>query len=87
VPDIVFRQRRCLVLVHGCFWHRHSCANGMRLPKSRVQFWRNKLQANKARDARTCATLRELGWRVLVVWECELAKPERLARRLQRFLG
>lgn len=86
-PDIVLRARASVILVHGCFWHRHSCFNGKRLPKSRVRFWRAKLEANKARDARTRAELRRLGWRVLVVWECEAADPDELAKKLRTFLG
>lgn len=85
-PDIVFPSRGKIIFVHGCFWHRHRCKNGQRLPKSRRAFWRAKLEGNKARDARTRRKLRRLGWDVLVVWECQLKNIERLERRLRMFL-
>jgi DNA mismatch endonuclease (patch repair protein) len=85
-PDIVLRSRRCVILVHGCFWHRHACPNGRRMPKSRVAFWRAKLDGNAARDKRTRARLRRDGWRVLVVWECQLRDLDKLAARLRAFL-
>ena len=86
-PDIVLRSRRCVIFVHGCFWHRHFCRNGQRLPKSRVAFWRVKLEGNAARDKRTRAIFRREGWRVLVVWECQLRDVDKLAARLRAFLG
>jgi DNA mismatch endonuclease (patch repair protein) len=88
-PDLVFRKRRKVIFVHGCFWHRHSAASCKlaRLPKSRLDFWRPKLQSNHLRDARNLAALRRSGWRVLVVWECELTDKMRLRRRLKTFLG
>lgn len=86
-PDIVFRSRRSLILVHGCFWHRHACFNGRRLPKSRLSFWRPKLEGNKRRDAAVRAKLRRDGWRVLVVWECQTLDHAKLGKRLTAFLG
>ncbi|MCC7387978.1 MAG: DNA mismatch endonuclease Vsr [Phycisphaerales bacterium] len=85
-PDFVFRSRRAVVFVHGCFWHRHKCRNGQRVPKSRLDFWLPKLDGNRLRDARTRRKLRADGWRVLVVWECQTRDMERLRRRLARFL-
>lgn len=85
-PDIVLRSRRAVIFVHGCFWHRHGCRNGRRLPKSRVAFWRAKLEDNAARDTRTRARLSRDGWRVLVVWECQLRDVDKLAARLRAFL-
>ena len=66
-PDIVLRRLRLAIFVHGCFWHRHSCALGQVFPATRARFWRAKLLANKERDARTIRALRRRGWRVLVV--------------------
>lgn len=86
-PDIVFARRKCVVFVHGCFWHRHACFNGRRVPKSRVAFWRAKLEGNAARDRRAGRRLRRDGWRVLVVWECPLRDARRLAARLRTFLA
>jgi DNA mismatch endonuclease (patch repair protein) len=81
-PDIVFPSRKVAVFVHGCYWHRHTCFNGCRLPKSRLDFWRTKLEGNKARDRRNLRKLKALGWRVLVVWECQLKDLPRLSRRV-----
>ena len=70
-PDLVFPRYRTVVFVHGCFWHRHYGCRYAYRPKSRVQFWTTKFEENMARDARNEATLHDLGWRVLVFWECE----------------
>lgn len=86
-PDIIFQNRNKVIFVHGCFWHRHVCVNGKRLPKSRVAFWRAKLEGNKPRDRRNHRILRRLGWKVLVVWECQIKNIEKLMVRLKRFLG
>jgi DNA mismatch endonuclease (patch repair protein) len=75
-PDIVFRSRKIAIFVHGCFWHRHDDPDCKlaRMPKSRLEFWGPKLASNAARDERDIAALRDLGWTVLVVWECGLTK-------------
>jgi DNA mismatch endonuclease (patch repair protein) len=80
-PDIVLPSRRIAIFVHGCFWHRHSQPDCKlaRLPKSRLDFWLPKLEGNRERDARNEAALREAGWDVRVIWECELAQPTKLA--------
>ncbi len=72
-PDIVFPSRRVVVFVHGCFWHRHSepTCKLARLPKTKLDFWRPKLDGNAERDARNVAALEAGGWRVVVVWECQ----------------
>lgn len=72
-PDIVLRKYSSVIFVHGCFWHQHSCSNG-RMPKTRTEFWLDKLTKNKLRDAKNTASLENLGWRVITVWECELEK-------------
>jgi len=71
-PDIVFRCRRCVVLVHGCFWHQHSQCRSGHQPKSNSSYWKPKLERNVARARRNIAALREAGWRVLVLWECQV---------------
>lgn len=86
-PDLVFRSRKAVIFVHGCFWHRHEGCSLARLPKSRVAFWTAKFEGNKVRDAAMTRALEAAGWRVLVVWECELKDKEALAVRLRRFLG
>jgi DNA mismatch endonuclease (patch repair protein) len=86
-PDIVLPKHRTVIQIHGCFWHRHAGCRRAYMPKSRVAFWQEKFAANVANDARTTAQLESLGWRVIVVWECELADDQRLAATLQRLLG
>jgi len=80
-PDLVFRSRRAVVFVHGCFWHRHSdpACKLARLPKSRLDFWLPKLEGNAERDRRNVTALEMAGWRVFVVWECESRNATRLA--------
>lgn len=85
-PDLVFRSRRAVVFVHGCFWHRHEGCPLARLPKTRVDFWKEKLDGNRERDSRKIAELKALGWRVFVVWECELKNLGALAERVRYFL-
>lgn len=90
-PDIVFRRRRAVIFVHGCFWHRHDdpTCRLARSPKSRQDFWQAKFAANQKRDAVVLQSLRQDGWRVLTLWECELGERNQqdLRRRLQDFLG
>lgn len=70
-PDIVLPRYRTAVFVHGCFWHGHSCPL-FRLPKTRPEFWRNKIESNQARDVSVLEQLAEMGWHSHVVWECSL---------------
>lgn len=77
-PDLVFRKHHTVVFVHGCFWHAHGCALS-KLPTTRRDFWRTKLDANVERDHRALDALQTAGWRVLVIWECALRGPLRLS--------
>lgn len=81
-PDIVLRRWKCAVFVHGCFWHRHPGCPVATMPKSNVEFWRQKFERNVARDARVRDELRQMGWNVVVVWECETRDRLALATRL-----
>ena len=81
-PDIVLPRHRLAVFVHGCFWHHHSACPKATMPKTRVDFWSSKLEANQARDRRVESDLVEAGWRVLTVWECETRNAEVLTKRL-----
>lgn len=85
-PDLVFPSRRKVIFVHGCFWHRHDGCRLARLPKSRLAFWRPKLEGNKARDARHLLDLAQLGWRSLVIWECELSNLDQVREVMRIFL-
>lgn len=88
-PDLVFRSRKAVIFVHGCFFHRHPdpACRLARLPKSRLDFWLPKLEGNRARDERNIHSLVDLGWRVLIVWECDLKHKVELERRITQFLG
>jgi len=86
-PDLAFPCRKKVVFVHGCFWHGHACRAGRNRPGSHTDYWIPKLDRNQARDGINRRRLRALGWRVLTVWECELKNPERLRRRLEKFLA
>jgi DNA mismatch endonuclease (patch repair protein) len=85
-PDMVFPGRRKVIFVHGCFWHRHSCANGRVAPATRAAFWRTKFQENVERDAQALRLLREMGWSALIIWECQTKNPDRLVNRVHQFL-
>lgn len=85
-PDLVFPGRSKVIFIHGCFWHRHAGCALARLPKSRGDFWLPKLTANAERDARNVRALRQLGWGVLTIWECQLGDTAKLANRIRRFL-
>jgi len=71
-PDIVLKKHKCVVFVHGCFWHGHSCKRGDRLPASNADYWRRKIDANRHRDNIHMLQLSVVGWRVLTVWECQI---------------
>ena len=87
-PDLVFRKRRRVIFVHGCFWHRHpdpSCKLA-RLPKSRLDFWLPKLERNAERDSENIRKLKSMGWDVLVIWECQLKDQTSLREQIRAFL-
>jgi len=81
-PDIVLPAYGTVIFVHGCFWHRHPGCRFAYQPKSRVDFWQTKFRRNVERHQEVTAELEELGWRVVVIWECETASEEQLERRL-----
>lgn len=83
-PDIVLPGRRTVVLVHGCYWHRHPGCRQAYTPKSNLEFWAAKFHENVSRDQRQQKQLRSLGWNVITVWECETKHPENLAERLRQ---
>jgi len=85
-PDLVFSGRRKVVFVHGCFWHRHPGCTLAATPSTRVEFWRRKFEQNVERDQRVVRRLKEMGWKVMIVWECETTDIEALAIRLKEFL-
>jgi DNA mismatch endonuclease (patch repair protein) len=86
-PDIVLSRHKKIIFVHGCFWHIHNCKYGRVKPVANAGFWENKRQGNVARDKENIRKLKKLGWLVLVIWECQIKKPERIANKIKRFLG
>jgi DNA mismatch endonuclease (patch repair protein) len=85
-PDLVFPRLRRVVFVHGCFWHRHSCYKAT-TPKVNTEFWQQKFADNQRRDRRVLRMLRRLGWKSLIIWECQVDCQDRLVDRLSKFLG
>ncbi len=85
-PDIVLPQYRIALFVHGCFWHRHIGCKYAYTPKSRPEFWQKKFKANVERHKTVERLLKKAGWRVVVIWECELRKAAKLRSRIRRLL-
>jgi len=86
-PDLTWIGPKFVIFVHGCFWHGHDCAEGIRKPKTNRDYWIPKIAGNQQRDAENIATLRAAGWDVIVIWECEISNKARLRKKLQRFLS
>jgi DNA mismatch endonuclease, patch repair protein len=86
-PDLVFPRLKKVVFVHGCFWHGHDCARGARVPARNRPYWVEKIARNRIRDEASQRALSALGWKVKVVWECELKAPDHLGRKLHKFLS
>ena len=82
-PDIVLARHRAAIFVHGCFWHRHEGCRYTTSPATRPDFWQQKFQSNVERDKRNVASLRDIGWRVAVVWECSLRTSSDLAAAVE----
>ena len=85
-PDVVYFSRKLAIFVHGCFWHGHGCPRGARMPKANAHYWRTKIARNRARDEKTLAAFAAMGWRALVVYECELKEKDALSARLAEAL-
>jgi DNA mismatch endonuclease, patch repair protein len=79
-PDLIFPKYRAIIQVHGCFWHGHESCNLFKPPSSNESYWTPKIARNRANDERALTQLRELGWRVRVVWECQLKRQSEAAR-------
>lgn len=85
-PDIVLPGHKKIIMVHGCFWHMHSCKYGSVFPRTNADFWQAKRMANKIRDSENRAALERLGWEVLIIWECQTKNMAELSRKITRFL-
>lgn len=86
-PDIVLPRHKKVIFVHGCFWHRHKGCKKTTTPKSHKAFWENKFEYNVNRDARNRSRLRRLGWKVLIVWECELRDESKMSEKIVKFMS
>jgi DNA mismatch endonuclease (patch repair protein) len=86
-PDLAWIGRKLAIFVHGCFWHGHGCAEGIRKPKSNQDYWIPKIERNRQRDTGNIAALQAMGWKVLVVWECEIKNKQFLSNKFQDFLS
>lgn len=87
-PDITLRKYLVVIFVHGCFWHLHSGCRDGTIPKSRAEYWHEKLLKNKTRDKKNIQVLRRKGWKVLRLWECEIEKaPEDIAKKIVKILS
>lgn len=84
-PDIVLPRHRKIILVHGCFWHGHTCRLASK-PKSNKRYWNLKIQTNRARDSRNLEALVSQGWKVLELWECDIRKGYGLEETLRKFM-
>lgn len=85
-PDIVFVSRRKVILVHGCYWHMHSCRYGRVIPATNTSFWQTKRLSNVKRDQRNRRLLKKEGWKSLTIWECWTKDQETIRERIKRFL-
>jgi DNA mismatch endonuclease, patch repair protein len=85
-PDLVFPKYKAAMFVHGCFWHQHRNCPRARKPRSNIAFWSRKLSKNALRDRRHLKALQELGWKTLVIWQCEIKNFEKVAKTVRRFL-
>lgn len=86
-PDFVMKSAKTVIFVHGCFWHAHNNCKLSRRPKTNKAFWVRKAIDNKRRDQRKNRLLRKRGWHILTIWQCRLSRPERVLKRLKRFIN
>ena len=82
-PDIVLPKYKKIIFIHGCFWHGHSCARGSKLPETRSEFWKNKINSNIHRDKINIYKLEASGWKVIVLWDCEIRNKIKREKRLE----
>lgn len=85
-PDLAWLGRKLAIFVHGCFWHAHDCSEGLRKPKSNLQYWIPKIERNQQRDVENIKNLRAAGWDVLIIWECEIGESTSLSQKILQFL-
>jgi DNA mismatch endonuclease (patch repair protein) len=86
-PDIVLPKHKKVIFIHGCFWHGHKGCKRSKRPSTNVSFWQDKLDKNIERDKRQQRELRKLGWKYLIIWQCEINRPNLLRNNIKRFLS
>ena len=86
-PDIVLPKYKTVIFVHGCFWHRHQNCKYASNPKTRREFWENKFNANKIRDQKKLKEIKNLGWKFIIIWECETRNIQSIEEKIKRFLN
>jgi len=86
-PDISLAQKKKAIFLHGCFWHQHAGCQKSGVPKSNLDYWKPKLRKNVERDRGARRALRKIGWRVLVIWQCNLRNEKAVRTKLKKFLG
>lgn len=86
-PDLTFIGRKKVIFVHGCFWHGHDCKRGARIPKSNTAYWLGKIEKNRTRDFSHKQELESQGWKVLIIWECEIKDLRALSGKIDNFLS
>jgi DNA mismatch endonuclease (patch repair protein) len=86
-PDIVFLGRKKVIFVHGCFWHGHPNCKASKLPETHIEFWKNKISSNQERDINNVKKLENMGWKVLIVWQCELKEISNMTDKIRAFLA
>lgn len=86
-PDLVFISKRKAIFVHGCYWHMHNCRYGRVVPKTNAEFWKRKRTSNIDRDKKNRRLLRNMGWKCLIIWECQLKNREKLQKKIFDFLN
>ncbi|MBN2285805.1 MAG: DNA mismatch endonuclease Vsr [Tissierellales bacterium] len=82
-PDIVLPKFNTVVFVHGCFWHRHENCSDATTPKTSTDFWQKKFEDNVKRDKRNIKALQEAGWKVIIIWECEIGNPTNVLQKIE----
>ena len=86
-PDIIFRNRKKVIFVHGCFWHRHKDCPYSTTPKTNMNFWNDKFNKNMIRDKKVQREIKKLGWSSLIIWECTIKDQNKLLKKLNTFLN
>lgn len=85
-PDLVFERNKKVIFVHGCFWHGHHCISGRNRPRNKRSYWEPKLKRNVERDSENQIKLKKMGWKFMILWECELKNEEKIKKRIAKYL-